>query len=441
MKKLFRVFLLGFLVLFVLAGCAAPTEEATEAPEPTEEMAEPTEPPQEEATEAPEPMEQPVLKLGAAVSLTGALANQGSDLKDGYEYWKETVNEMGGIEIGDQKYEVEIVYYDDTTDAETSVKLTEKLITEDEVDFLLGPFGSGITNATSAVGEKYQVLTFASMANANSIYEREFDYTFGILPLAGSQAKPALEMAAAMGETTVAIVTPDDLWPRTVAEGAQDLAENLGMEVVYFEAYPKGASDLSTMINQMKALEPGVLVGTGYEAELILMTRQMKELQFNANVVVFSGATTYLDYIESLSTDTHGVMGLDWWTAAASWEGGIFGSAQEYAEGFEAEYGYEPRYISGAASAAGEVLRLALENAGTTDTEAVRQALLDLDTQIFFGNYNFNEHGVNVGGSAMGTQIIWEDADNYDLFIVWPEEIQERAPVYPKPFWGEMEME
>lgn len=439
MKKFFKVLLLGFLVLFVLASCGAPTEEVTQAPEPTEEMAEPTEPPEAEETAEPEPMEQPVLKLGAAVSLTGALANQGSDLRDGYEFWKNKVNEMGGIQIGDEKYLVEIIYYDDTTDAETSVKLTEKLITEDEVDFLLGPFGSGITNATSAVGEKYQVITFASMANANSIYERDFGYTFGILPLAGSQAKPALEMAAAMGETTVAIVTPDDLWPRTVAEGAQAIAEDLGMEVVYFEAYPQGASDLSTMINQMKALSPGVLVGTGYEAELILMTRQMKELQFNANVVVFSGATTYLDYIESLGTDTHGVMGLDWWTAAASWEGGIFGSAQGYAEDFEAEYGYEPRYIGGAASAAGEVLRLALEEAGTKDTEAVRQALHDLDTQIFFGNYNFDEGGVNVGGSAMGTQILWEDEDNYDLLIVWPEEIQEQEPVYPKPFWGELE--
>jgi branched-chain amino acid transport system substrate-binding protein len=79
------------------------------------------------------------------------------------------VNSLGGIQVGDKKHLVDLVFYDDASDAETAVKLTEKLITDDEVSFLFGPFGSGTTNATSAVGEKYQVLTMASMANANSI--------------------------------------------------------------------------------------------------------------------------------------------------------------------------------------------------------------------------------------------------------------------------------
>lgn len=64
MKKFFKVLLLGFLVLFVLASCGAPTEEVTQAPEPTEEMAEPTEPPEAEETAEPEPMEQPVSRTG-----------------------------------------------------------------------------------------------------------------------------------------------------------------------------------------------------------------------------------------------------------------------------------------------------------------------------------------------------------------------------------------
>jgi len=428
MKRKFALLLLGAMVIQLLAGCAAPA--TTPAPEPTQA------PSVTEPTAVPEP--QPVLKIGVSVSQTGATANLGSNLKDGYAFWMDRVNELGGIQVGDKKYLVELVYYDDASDAETSVKLTEKLITDDEVSFLFGPFGSGTTNATSAVGEKYEVLTFASMANANSIYERGFKYTFGILPLAGTQARPGLELAKAKGLKTVAIVTPDDLWPRTVAEGAKKLAEDMGLEVVYFQAYPKGANDLSSMISQMKALAPDALVGTGYEAECILMTRQMKELKFNADVVVFSGATTYFDFIKSVGVDSNGILGLDWWTKEASWSGGIFGDAATYAKDFQAEFGYEPRYVSAAASAAGEILRLALEAAGTTETEAVKQALLNLDAEIFFGKFNFDETGANTAGSAMGTQIVWSDAANYKFFLVWPLAVQLQEPLFPKPFWGDL---
>ncbi len=282
------------------------------------------------------------------------------------------------------------------------------------------------------------MLTFAPIANANSIYERGFKYTFGILPLAGTQARPGIEFAQANGAETCAVVTPDDLWPRTVAEGAEVLCNEYGLEVVYFEAYPKGASDMSTMISQLKALDPDLLVATGYEAEAILMTRQMKELQFSPDVVVFSGATTYFDYIDSVGIDTNGVVGLDWWTPAAPWTGGLFGSAAEYNEAFNATFGYEARYTSAAGTAAGEVLRIALEAAGSTDTEAVRQALLDMDSEIFFGKYNFNEAGVNETGSAQGTQIVWTTPDEWAFYVIWPESAAEVEPLFPKPFWGEL---
>ena len=107
-----------------------------------------------------------VLKLGASVGMTGRLAKEGGYVKDGYTLWMEMVNAKGGIKVGNDNYKVEIVFYDDKSDPQTGAKLTEKLITEDKVKFILGPFGSGITLATSAIGEKYKVLTVACQANA-----------------------------------------------------------------------------------------------------------------------------------------------------------------------------------------------------------------------------------------------------------------------------------
>ena len=82
---------------------------------------------------------QDTLKLGAAVSLTGPFSREGQLLRDGYDLWKDTVNAQGGIKVGARTYKVDIVYYDDESKAQTSARLTEKLITEDKVAFLFGP--------------------------------------------------------------------------------------------------------------------------------------------------------------------------------------------------------------------------------------------------------------------------------------------------------------
>ncbi len=117
MKQFLSILLLALFILSAIAGCAAPTVEPTEEP-----AAGPVEEEEVEPTEVAAPAEQPVIKIGAAISLTGALANLGVNLQDGYDFWVDAVNEMGGIQIGDEKYLVEIVYYDDASDAETSVR-------------------------------------------------------------------------------------------------------------------------------------------------------------------------------------------------------------------------------------------------------------------------------------------------------------------------------
>jgi branched-chain amino acid transport system substrate-binding protein len=112
---------------------------------------------------------QEVLKIGAAVSLTGPFSREGQLLRDGYDLWKDTVNAKGGLKVGAKTYKVDVVYYDDESKAPTSARLTEKLLAEDKVAFLFGPYSSGIATATAAISERYKVLTLAPMATANSL--------------------------------------------------------------------------------------------------------------------------------------------------------------------------------------------------------------------------------------------------------------------------------
>ena len=157
-----------------------------------------------------------VLKLGASVCMTGRLSKEGNYVKDGYTLWMEEVNKRGGIKVGNDRYKVEIVFYDDKTDAQTGAKLTEKLITQDKVKFLLGPYGSGITLGTSAIGEKYKVLTIACQANANKIYNRGFKYIISVLPPATYYLRPIIDMSQEIKPKikTAAVIWADDLFPQ-----------------------------------------------------------------------------------------------------------------------------------------------------------------------------------------------------------------------------------
>ena len=79
-----------------------------------------------------------VLKIGAPLAATGADAREGGFAKQGYDLWAETMNAAGGIKVGDTHYKVQIIYYDDQSKPQISAELTDKLISQDRVNFLLG---------------------------------------------------------------------------------------------------------------------------------------------------------------------------------------------------------------------------------------------------------------------------------------------------------------
>jgi ABC-type branched-chain amino acid transport systems, periplasmic component len=122
---------------------------------------------------------QDTIRFGTALSLTGNLATEGKQVREGYDFFVKTVNERGGIDVAGKKYKVEIVYYDDESNVNTSVKLYEKLISEDGVKFLLGPYGSGITIAVSNVVEQHKLPMVVAHGAASTIYNRGYKYTFG----------------------------------------------------------------------------------------------------------------------------------------------------------------------------------------------------------------------------------------------------------------------
>ncbi|MEM8857402.1 MAG: amino acid ABC transporter substrate-binding protein [Chloroflexota bacterium] len=403
------------LLLFVACQPQQAIEEAADevaetAAEAVEEAAEVVEEAVEEVTESGEFAG--TIKIGAAISESGKYAREGSDVRQGYTLWAEWVNEeYGGIKVGDVRYAVEIVYYDDESDPDTGANLTEKLITEDEVDFLLGPYSSSMTAAASAISEKYGMVMVEGNGSSESLFERGFENLFAVLTPAGDYTQSALEVLAAEGAKTVVIAYEDTAFPTSVGEGAVKWAAEYGMEVLAVETYPKDVADVSAIMTKFRDLDPDVFVGGGHFNDALLFVAAAEELDFNPQGMVITVGPSNPQFVEEVGDMAEYIIGPTQWERTMSWDGPYFGSAAEYGDMYETRWGEAPTYQAAESTAAGLAIMAAIEEAGTMEMDAVRQALRDLDIVTFYGPINFDETGKNTA-KPMGAIQVQDGAIN-----------------------------
>jgi branched-chain amino acid transport system substrate-binding protein len=376
------------------------------------------------------------LKIGIAISYSGKFAKEGELARQGYELFREVANEKGGLKVGNDRYLVEYKYYDDQSDQSAAANLVEKLITEDKVSYIFGPFSSDITFSTSAIGEKYRVITMAALANAEKIYTRGFKYTFGNFPPSREGLSTILTMANELTPKphTVAIIYPDALFPFSAAKGAKDRAEQLGMKVVYFEKYPPTVKDLTPIMTQVKQLKPDIFLSAALLEEAIFAAKAYRELKINSKIMGFASGPHVPDFLSALGDTAEYTIGYGWWSPSVQLKDDFFGTAQQYTERFEKRFKERANYISAAASAAGLVLMKAIEKAGSLDVEKVRPILAATDMETFYNVIRYDKTGLNVGGFAVLMQ-----AQKGKAVTVYPPKAAEAKVVYPMPTWEERE--
>lgn len=371
---------------------------------------------------------QDTLKIGAAVSLSGNFAREGNLLKDGYDLWKSKINESGGVRVGGTSYKVDIAYYDDESQAQTSAKLTEKLITDDKVRFLFGPYSSGVANATASISERYKIVTIAPMATANSLYARGYKYIFTPSPLASTLLFSILDLAKRLPNPprTVAIVGPDDLFPNLTADGAKTHAEALGFKVVYTGKYPKNAPDLSGVVTNLRAANADVVLCSGYTQDSILLVKTMHELRLAPKLIGLATAIEVPDIRRSLGAASDDIMGVDYWVPTLTYSDNMFKNSEDYAQDFRKTYGIEPTTHAASGTAAGLILQAAIEKAQSLDEAKVRDAMLSISGQTFYGPYKFNAQGVNTKATFYVSQILSGGPK-----VIYPKNVAQVNPVYP----------
>ena len=211
------------------------------------------------------------IKIGASLSLTGTYAAPAQNQQRGYQLCAKQVNEAGGV-VGRK---LEFVLYDDQSQPATAVRLYERLVTQDKVDLLLGPYSSPVTEAVASINEKYKMPMVAPLAAATSIFKKGRRYIFMIQSPAEVYLEGVVEIAARKGLKTVALINEDTLFPKATVQGTLELAKKKGLQVVFVEAYPKGHTDFSGILTKVKAANPDVLGASTYFDDAVASTRQM----------------------------------------------------------------------------------------------------------------------------------------------------------------------
>jgi branched-subunit amino acid ABC-type transport system permease component/ABC-type branched-subunit amino acid transport system substrate-binding protein len=356
------------------------------------------------------------IRLGAALSETGKYSVEGKDSRQGYDTWLTWVNtEYGGIRVGDGRYRAEIVYYDDESDADTAGNLTQRLIDDDRVDFLLGPYSSGLTTGTSAIAEANNVLMVEGNGTSDTMFERGFQNLFLVATIASDYTRSGIEALAARGARTAVIAHEDTSFATAVADGAARHLEANGIEVLAVETYPKDIQDVSAIMTKFRDLNPDLFVGGGHYNDAVLFVNSAKELDFDPDGMLITVGPSNPKLVEELGRDVDGVLGPTQWEPSMAYRGPYFGSAADYAGYYESLWGEPPVYQAASATAAALALHLAIEAAGSTGTDAVRTALRALSADTFYGPISFDERGVNTSKPMGMVQVL-----NGEIVVVAP---------------------
>ncbi len=365
---------------------------------------------------------QDVVRIGAPLALTGGLADEGKKQQVAYDMWLKRVNAAGGIAVGGKKLKVELITYDYQSDEKRAQQIAERLITQDKVDFLTSPFGSGHTKVVAGVAERYGVPVMASVASSESVFNQGYKYLFGTLAPNGGivQNMAGLFTKQVPGVKKIDILGREDVFPKAMASEMKKAAEAAGLEVVYSDFYPVGTLDHASALAKIKSAAPQWIFVTGYTQDLILARKQMADLKLTAPIVTMITGPSYREFIDGLGKLADGVTSASWWHHSLTYKSDdVFGSTDAFYKEFVAREKKDPDYVHASAAAALIALQKAIEKAGTLDKAKVRDALAALDIQTFYGPVNFGENGMNAGRALPIIQV-W----NGKVVPLFPEAIK-----------------
>ncbi len=441
-RKLFVLFTVLALASLTLAACGP-------APTPTAAPVE-TEAPPEVATEAPTdaPVPEPKnIVIGFTSSLTGSQEVSSKRQVNGFNLWMQQVNDAGGIKLSDGTVVTFTAQtYDDESNKERVQELYTRLVTEDNADFLISPYSSGLTAAASIIAEQNGKIMITAGAAEDDAYKTGNTSLFQLYTPGSLYLISTVDMLKTLDpEAKVAIVHENDKFSTSVVAGLRPYLESQGFEVVLEEGYATETTDFGPVINKLVESGATVLLGGGHYPDGSTFARQLYERKAGLKFISLLVAPADSKFPE-LGDAAFGVSTSSQWELKATHtpeEASALGkewygpTGQEFAAAYEAMTGEKPTYHVAGGYAAGLVLQKAIETADSVDPEKVKAALEAMDIFTFWGGVHFDTsaeaHGLQIGHTMVVAQWQKNEAGELVRQVIWPADVAVAEPLYPVP--------
>jgi branched-chain amino acid transport system substrate-binding protein len=458
-------------LLLVLAACAddgsvettateGPTETTGGAPDTTGGPTDTTEGPTE--TTGATPTGEPIV-FGASLPLTGEFSIAGSKHQAGYQFCVDEINARGGLLDGRP---VELLVEDNRSDTEVTVTQTERFITVDNVDVLLGTFSSLLGFPASTVAEQNGMIYPVPSSGALRLWVRGYEnlFYFQQLPAeyTGSSIVDLIDYYEAEGiiaerPQTAAVVNADDFFAAGIAAGFKGgppvvipdteeevslepgFLEEMGMELVFEQQWPVGYTDWLTLANSIRQADADFLaVSTASPDEAIALAQALQTVGYQAPLVYMSqGAQT--EFGEALGETANGIVIHSVWSPTADFPGTLAGEPydnSDFVDNFTAANGTPPDEDEAIPFAVCQGVAQAIEGVGGTDnaqlSEWMHSRTAEEPVSTIMGDYVWDERGLPEERAFLVNQ--WQDGE---LKFVYPVGEFEGTVdlIYPKPEW------
>jgi branched-chain amino acid transport system substrate-binding protein len=337
------------------------------------------------------------IRIGVNAPLTGDIPKVGEGTKFAAQMWLEDVNAAGGIEVGGKKYKVELIIEDNESKAESAVKATTKLITEEDVLAIIGPQSS--KQAIPAGGKANELGTpmiSPWSTNPDTTKDRPFVFRGCFLdPFQGPVVANFMKNDFGFKKAAVLYDVASD-YPKGLAEFFKEAWEKVNGpgSVVAYESFTTKDADFSSQLTKIINSGAEVLFTPQYYNEVALIVQQAHQLGWD-KPIVGSDSWGSAETVKLCGKDCYGLFFSTHYAAA-----GAKGATKAFIDRYSKEHGYVPDDVAALTWDSMRLVQAAIEGVDELtgniekDRRAVRDALAKIkDFDGITGKMTFTEEG------------------------------------------------
>ena len=340
---------------------------------------------------------QDVIKLGAIAPKTGPLAG-GANVTQwpNVNLWVEQVNARGGLNVGGKMMIIELYEYDDKTNPGEHIKLAQRLAEQDEVDFVVAPYGTGFNIAAAPIYGRYGYPMIAVSAITDKMDELTERYpnlffTLGTTTAFVEGVRDILieQRDAGTIGNDIAMVNVADAFGIELADRARELFTEAGFDLVYDKSYPLGTPDLSPVVKGAKETGARAFVAWSYPPDSFGLAEQAIIEDLDVSVYYSAVATSFPAFSGAFGGKINNVLGAGG-TNVDDPRIAEYRAAHQEITGETADY-----WASANTYAALQILEQAIVGAGTLDRDTVTQYIKDNSFETVMGTLTFENQVSN----------------------------------------------